>query len=325
MTCAIIIITRINDMIDTSKRVGSSWPDIPKQQPYRYGRRAGGRYTIVPYASLSQAQIDNMAAQADLLGLNYEFENTFGGKSTITIEYPYNFAQTNFPSVQTESEDMWEISSQKAMKDLLDSRNPLVVAAMAEPNGVQAVNLMKKWKSEGSLKDYLVVIGTDTSDDGRFFRQYVSPIEPPVSLGAIGKAKGSHAQFYPNCTVLSKFLLDGIEQVEIPAPVLIHTKTVTAQYIYPAQFLNVGRIFSSPTLITTEGIPPAILFDFPNDVDPSPTEIGGVGANGLYQAFLYGWLKNSPSVRQVSARKWNITQTWDYGLWAMQLYGSVRL
>ena len=105
-------------MITTSKFLGTF---TPQQQPYKYGRRTDGRYSTVVYASLSQAQIDAIAASADAAGLNYEFSNNFGQRSEITIEYNYNF--TGFAGADTEADETWEIVPQKAMKDLLYSLN----------------------------------------------------------------------------------------------------------------------------------------------------------------------------------------------------------
>ena len=117
-------------------------------------------------------------------------------------------------------------------------------------------------------------------------------------------------------------IYDGVEQVEVPAPVLTYTKIVTANYIYPADFTNIGKIISTATLISAGGVPSTVLFDFPVNSDPGAILIPGTS---IYQLLQYGWLKNSPSVRQVAKRKWNITQTWDYGLWLMNLYGGTRL
>ena len=293
-------------MINTSKIVGGSFPDLPKLQPHKYGRRNDGRYASIPYACLTPSQIDMLAVQCDAAGLNYEVTHGFGSRSEIVWEYNFNFVNNSFNGPQTDSEDTWEIVPQKAMKDLLDSRNPLVMAANSETSnyGVQVL-LLKNWKRQNLLEQNLC------NTDGTF----KIPAIPSTTGGAA-------TPFGNNGIVLAKFLYDGVENVEIPVPVLTHTKTVTAQYIYPAQFTNIGRIFSSATLITTESIPTSVLWDFPNDSDPGPMPISGTT---LFQAFLYGWLKNSPSVRQVANQKWNITQTYDYGLWAMQLYKSIRL
>ena len=278
--------------INTQKILGTL---VPQQQPYRYGRRSDGRWSNVIYASLSESQINSIAASADALGINYEYSNNFGSRSEITLEYNWNFINSGFNSAATESEETWEIVPNKAMKDLLDSRNPLVLAAAQTE-----VQLLKSWKRQNTLETNLV-----DSKTGKFVIPTIS--STPFSSAGIQ---------------LAKAIYDSVEQVEVPAPVLTHSKVVTAQYIYPAQFTNIGKIFSTATLISAEPIPSAVLFDFPHDTDPGAIPIPGTS---ISQLFLYGWIKNSPSVRQVAKRKWSITQTWDYGLWLMNLYGGTRL
>lgn len=276
---------------------GGIYPVPAQQQPYRYGRREGGRYTVIPYESTSQIEIDNLAFQADQDGLNYEVSLTHG-KARVEIEYNWNCRVGSYAGTTTEAEETWEITPGKAMKDILDSNNPLVLSCSS---GELAD--MKARKIAGTLQSFK----KDAS--GLIDRQQWGT--GPTNYTDAGM------QIY-------QMLLDGVEQVEVPTPVLSHSKVVTANYVYPAQFTNVGKIISSATLISSEGVPSTVLFDFPTDTDPSPAQFP-IGALGIYQSFLYGWLKNAPSVRQVSKRKWNITQTWDYGLWLMNLYGGTRL
>lgn len=275
--------------INTSKFLGTL---APQQQPYKYGRRTDGRYSNVVYASLSQAQIDSLAAQADARGLNYEFQNNFGQRSELVIEYNFNFINNSFASEQTEADTTWEIVPQKAMKSLLDVRNPLVLAASQAE-----VQILKGWKRQNTLETNLV--------------------DPTTGNFVIPKIQGT--AFSASGIKLAKALYDGVEQVEVPAPVLTRTLIVTQEYIYPSDFQNVGRIISSGTLIANESVPTTVLFDFPTDTDPAAVNIPGTS---LYQLYQYGWLKNSPSVRQVANRKWNLTQTWDYGLWLVDLTGA---
>lgn len=278
-------------MITTSKFLGTF---TPQQQPYKYGRRTDGRYSTVVYASLSQSQIDAIAAAADAAGLNYEFTNNFGQRSEITIEYNYNFINTGFAGADMEADETWEIVPQKAMKDLLDSANPLVIASA--PGEVQ---ILKGWKSTNQLAEQLI----------------------DQTTGAFKIPKISGAYFSPAGIKLAKALSDGVEQIEVPAPVLTRTKIVTQDYVYPADFTNIGQIYSTATLVATQGVPSTVLFEIGTlpSTDPGAIVIPGTS---VYQLYQYGWLKNSPSVRQVSKRKWSLTQTWDYGLWLMDIYGT---
>lgn len=287
-------------MIDTTRKVGSSFPDLVKQQPLSYGRREDGRYSVVPWACLDASQTVALASSIDALGYNYEVVNGFGGRSTISIEYPFNNIAGFAAPAGSEAEHRWEIVPEKAFKDILDSRNPLVLASSQ-----QEVNLLKGWRRLNQLETNLM------NTDGIFKQPQI-----PSASG------GSATNFSANGTRLAKALFDGVEQVEINATKLTHTTTVTPQYINPASFVNCGWIHSTATLITTESIPSAVLFDFPTDTDPDPIAIG---STGVYQTFLYGWLKHTPSVRQISRAKWNIVQEYDYGLWLMDVYNFTRL
>ena len=283
---------------------GSLFPDPAKQQPYRYGRREGGRFAVVPYESVSQSQIDILAANADLQGLNYEVILTHG-KARIEIEYNYNTVAGSYAGPTTESEDIWEIVPGKALKDLLDSRNPLIQNVLSVSGGAAQLSAIRNMKANNTL----------------FSQPYIANgiiTEMPFYTDNTGTA----VNFSLYAIQLIQALLDGVEQVEINTPVLTHNKTVTAEYINPAQFTNCGLIFSNLTLLTTESIPTSVLFDMPAYTDPPPVQIGTLP---LYQVYQYGWLKNAPSVRQTSQKKWNITQTYDFGLWLIVLYGGTRL
>lgn len=285
-------------MINTAKIVGSTFPDPPKQQPYKWGRRDTGRWASVPYEGLDQNGIDVLAAGADALGLTYSAENSFGAKSRVTIEYPYNNISSYGQTAQTEIATAWELIPKNELIPLLDSRNPLVVSA------IQAeVTLLNQWNKAGTLSTFI------TDGNGNF-------IQPINTSGG-----GAGIVFSQAGTILAKYMYDGVLQVEIPAPTITYTSTVTSQYINPARFTNLGKILSNATLTASYGIPTSILFVMPTFSDPSPIPIAG----GYYQTLLYGWLIKSPSVRQLTRQKWSISQSFDYGLWGIDLYGGTRL
>ncbi len=296
--------------IITSRLTGVVFPDPAKQQPYRYGRRENGHFATVPYESVSQSQIDALAWEAELAGLNYEVQLTHG-KARIDIEYNYNFLTAGYPGNTTEVTDIWEIIPGKATKDLLDSRNPLVQAVQLTPNATAELNLLKSWKANGTLFSEPAAIGFYSQSAGLFTTYpFYNPPAPGTAFSSAG-------------VQLLKALMDGVEQVEVDTFTLSHTKVVTAQYINPAQFTNLNYIYSSATLIATENIPTTVLFDFPTDTDPAPVLIP---ATALYQKYQYGWKKNAPSVRQTTKQKFTIQQTYDYGLWLINIVpGAVRL
>lgn len=290
-------------LIVTSKKVGSVWPDPPKLQPHRWGRRSDGRFATQTYVSMSPSEIYNMAAQAEALRLNYEVDERFGGSAAITIDYNFNFAGgvSGSPSATDEVEESWETTPTKNLKSILDVANDPLIMACTEPE----LNEMKRrLKSNTILDDQYF-----DSTTGKLFRQAYDSGSSSVLFG------DPAMQIY-------KMLVDGSDQVEVYGWTLSHNKVVTGNYPTRASIANVGRIFSQSTLIATEGVPTAALFDLPADVDPAPVQIGDLP---IYQSFLYGWQKNAPSIREISNRKWSISQSWDYGLWLINKFGGVRL
>jgi hypothetical protein len=272
----------------------------PQQQPFSYGRTDSGRYMHVPYEGITQPQVDSLAAYFDALGYNYHAAPVGHGKYRLEVEYAYNFApgvggSGSYPSEQTEVEDVWELVPGKKTVPILDSRNPLAMSASAQERSGLA-----KWKAEGTL-------GTNVIDE----------------TGTLRVLKWSNGTILSDAAhQLAKLLLDGVDMVEVDLPVLTHTKTVTDKYINRATFANINRIFSSVTLIASEGVPATLLFDFPTDTDPSAIAIGSPNGTPIYQTYGYGWKKNAFPVRQIGARKWQIQNTFEYDLWLLNIYGA---
>jgi len=289
-------------MIDTSKRVGSVWPDPPKLQPYKYGRRSEGRFTSVKYSSLSLSEIEAMALQADALGYNYEVEVGFGNKADISIDYNFNsVTSSGVPTETEEADDIWELNYAKYSKQILESSGNALVTACNEAE----LNELKRRKRDNTLQS-LAYFDVST---GKLSRQ-------TYSIGGVA------TPFSDAAMQLYKMMLDGVDQDDLFGATVTHTKVVGSKYGHPSTFSNVGKIYSTATMVSSEAIPSTVLFGFPSDSDPAPVQIGDLP---IYQTYLYGWFKNAPSVRQIANRKWQITQSWDYGLWLINKFGGVRL
>lgn len=100
-------------------------------------------------------------------------------------------------------------------------------------------------------------------------------------------------------------------------PTLHKSQLVSRSYPVRAAVTNVGRIYSTATLTSQEGIPNTILFNLPNDTSPTDDI-----APRSRPRMRYGWLKNYPTVQQVSFEKFQVSQTWEYGLWSFITYGE---
>ena len=115
-----------------------------------------------------------------------------------------------------------------------------------------------------------------------------------------------------------KLLRADVDTVEIEQPILSLTwivpNSVTLSYAYS----NIGRIYTTSSLISAEGIPSYIstsmnawTASFSN-----PT----FGTNRI--SLIFGWKKRAPTQRLAGTNKREISQTWEFGLWATDIYGA---
>jgi hypothetical protein len=271
---------------------GSKYPEV---QPRRVGRTSSGIYFDVPFETTDAAEADRMLNQALIAGVLFDADYGFG-KHKIVFHYPYNFG-TN-PAVDPPV-DLWELQSNKVQKSILDSSNPV---ANSLPQGdLFLLNLF--FKDPGAYTVAPIIA----------FVLAAAVFENPDQAGKIDATK---MQFKSaNAYKLANLRMSGVENFDINVPVLRFTRTVNFAYPIRASNLNVGSILSTNSIATIENVPKALLFNLPNDLDPTP-------ADADKAVLRYGWYKNAPSVNQVARAKWQIVTTWEYGLWLQDLYGA---
>ena len=105
----------------------------------------------------------------------------------------------------------------------------------------------------------------------------------------------------------------GFKTVRVLAPTLRHTRIMRRDFTVQQAYDKIGRVFTTSSLKTYEQVPAQVLFDLPNNSDPSRYD-------GL--VMHYGWLKKPCSIQQVSAGQWQIQQEYDWGLWSEDVYGT---
>ena len=115
-----------------------------------------------------------------------------------------------------------------------------------------------------------------------------------------------------NANKIYQLMLTGLRAIRVNAPTLRHTQTVSNNWTVKASFANVSKLISTASLISTEAVPSAILFNLPNDAS-------------VRAGFQYAWMKNHPTVRASAFQKMQIEQEWQYGLWPVDplILGSV--
>jgi hypothetical protein len=211
--------------------------------------------------------------------------------------YPFNFSGG---SAATEVVPLWEMMSKKAEVSLFSIFNPLA-AAVAQSN----INLIKSNLLNLQSGQYL------TGPSPGSVTTPASGSTPASTVAIVWPDTDTSAAAWE---LLSFYLVDVTSYMKF-VPELHYTRTVNAQYFSPASFSNVGRVYSSATLISAWAVPNGLLFGFPS-APAIPLALAGFNLG-------YGWFTNGPEVRQISHFKWQIIQTWEWGLWSGDMYGTI--
>lgn len=275
---------------------------FPALQPIRSGRNESGNYTDVPYETNNDNEAKKMLLQAQLSGVLFDYEQTFG-KHRITFHFPYNYGTTtaaNEPPV-----DLWELNSQKSQKSILDSSNPL--ANSCSQGEIFLLGLFLQNKS-----DYIIVPENDTTAPTNQTGT-ISYYDTVYDAGQSAQKRLAIAAGSPARTLASVIAM-GQDSFDVFVPQLKHTKTVNSAYPIKATNVNIGRIISTKTMYQTENIPDNVLFDLPDYADPQP-------AYGK-PVLSWGWYKDAPAINQIARLKFQIVESWTYGLWPIAVYGN---
>jgi hypothetical protein len=113
----------------------------------------------------------------------------------------------------------------------------------------------------------------------------------------------------PAADALLALMIKGVRSFRVFAPTLRVSKLVSNTYAVQASQTNVGRIISAATLAAQESVPTR-LFTLPSNVSAKT-------------GFNYGFYKNFPNIQQATAGRWQVSQEWDWGLWATAIFGDV--
>jgi hypothetical protein len=253
----------------------------PWLQPSEYGRNEVGQFATVPYEDVDPNKINNLAAQFDRLGYRYRVIHSFG-KHRLEVYLSYN------PETKDEQPvDLWEYTSLTAQKSLLAA------------NVVSGITQLLIAENVKIIKDAL----NGTMPNGFVSSPGHTDLQPSDFTGNINQQNAAWDVY--------TLMHNDFETVEVGAPTIRHTQTVS--FIYPITLSkeNVGRVITTPTLISMENPPDWAVNGLPDD--PAPT-IGGI-------VLAYGWMKKPPAIQQIAGQKVQLVQEFQYGLWPLIIYG----
>jgi len=270
----------------TAALTGSPTPVSQLQPVTQEFSERGWSYTI-PYEDVNSTsgvnRIVAIANAAYLNGAKVSIKQSFG-KIRVDCVYPWNYTNQ---SPTTEFVPLWEMISKKAEVSIFNWKNPLAAS-------VSLANI-------GYLKNTV--------------------LQAPQTFNINGSNPGGTALAWPDATTQAAALellglyINDVTSYMVFVPELHFTQTVNSQYIFPASFSNTGRIYSSTTLKSVFNVPGNILFGFPS----TKTIPAALASFNL----VYGWFTNGPEVRQISMFKWQIIQTFEWGLWSTDMYGAL--
>lgn len=256
------------------------------KQPGSYGKGQEGYYSVIPFEGTDQ-EVRNRAAQYDAVGAYYDVEQLHGGRARLTVRLAW--ANTNQLGQEIPIES-WELDPQEVEKDLLDADFP---------NGLIGVLSKNDREILGSL------IENPSSD-------YFGGGDIEVDVGGKARFIDNPTRFYSWYLLLKA----GVRSFPIPAHVVRRTYCVSTHYSVKAAQTNCGRLLSTASFIALEGVPNTLLFDLPTHPDPSQyIEVA--------EDLVYSWRKCWPAVSDLALQRRSIVQTWQFGLWAKGIYGTV--
>ena len=93
--------------------------------------------------------------------------------------------------------------------------------------------------------------------------------------------------------------------------VLRRTQTVASLQEVNISFSNVEKVFTTTQVLATEVVPAVVMFSI-SDI-PAPVEHAG---------YLFGWLKKTPTVNQVAAGRFEISQEYWLEQWSTFVYDA---
>lgn len=120
-----------------------------------------------------------------------------------------------------------------------------------------------------------------------------------------------------NALIVFKLMRAGVDAVEIEQPVLSLTWIVPDNQNLNYAYANIGRIYTTSSLISAEVIPTYIATSMVAWTSSFTNPSYGTDRVSL----VFGWKKRAPTQRLAVNNRREISQTWEFGLWSTDIYG----
>ena len=291
------------------------------QRGYTFGKNDSGNFQNFHYKGV-QADVFALVDTFIVEGWSYTVTPFLGGgMAELEAHAGWASSQPGYPSGSGAEvpENIWELDSQDTQKNLLEADFPngpsLVLTAKESRDALAKIlqNPNYVWVPPGTGA------GTCTDIAGTGVTYYFDSATSQNTPGNPGYSATNYhllASDYAACYSLYLLSKSGMEVFPIEASVISHTQLVSNQYAVQASFLNVGRIISSASMYSMEGVPNSLLYAVPTI--PTPSQF--IETAGDLQ---YGWRKVRPKVTRLAYFKWRIAQSYQFGLWATKAYGNV--
>lgn len=259
----------------------------PWLQPSEYGLNESGQSATIAWEDVDPNKINAMAAQFDAKGFSYRVIHSFG-KHRLEVYLSYN------PDVVNEIPvSLWEYTGTEVQKNVLTTGSPSGFTSIAASLTSLNIEVIQK-ALQGTLPEKAP---KDAAG--------VQFIDASANCFTDGNAA--------NALEIYNMMKCGFEDVILQAPIIRHTQMVSLIYPITLSKLNVGRIFTTPTLISIENPPTWAVNGLPSDSPPS-------SLSGF--SLAYGWRKSAPHIQQIARQKTQLIQEFQYGLYTPHTMGT---
>lgn len=109
--------------------------------------------------------------------------------------------------------------------------------------------------------------------------------------------------------LLLSLLKIGVTDYLLDQAVVVVTDTASASYPWNIGFNNLGKIFTTPQMISDAGMVSGWKSNLPD-------------SSGSPDGFLYGWRKGAPEINTVGGNRSQLVQEYTFGLWDLDIYAA---